>query len=373
MEKGSFHTSGVIFDADEVVKNIPLPNELPKGLEFSEFSPAMANSSTLEGLISQNEDLMARLSVAIRKMGQLEERLAETEKENLNFRVRFQTLSEQHMILQEKDRFSANRAVQLHDEKLQLEEKNRKLEHSYSDVFVKAQSFQRRLIQLERYRAHVQKLRPSLQAKAKKFPQVEAELRELKADLLGRTAKLHHTYETKLQEARAEINDLRLKLMDRNQIYEEKLQLINQVVADERRFENYRSECEREISKLHDETGSLRLQVKDGLVLQEVQQQKIEMLSNELPVLMEANQAMTEQVESLQALWSHKQKEIDQFEEKNRSLQKLNQQLSLTLNQQRKEIAQLQNDVEAERFSAQDKIKVLTTEIEMLRSNQQQD
>jgi len=156
--------------------------------------------------------------------------------------------------------------------------------------------------------------------------------------------------------------------MDRNSLYEEKLQLVNQVVADERRFENYRSECEAEFAKLHDEAGSLRLQVKEGLVTQEVQAQKIDMLSNELPELMEANHAMTEQVESLQALWSQKQKEIEQFEEKNRALQKLNQQLSLNLNQQRKEIAQLQNEVEAERFSQQEKVKALTAEVQLLRS-----
>jgi len=43
------------------VKNVPLPNQLPKGIDFKELPGAAFKSATLEALISQNEDLMARL------------------------------------------------------------------------------------------------------------------------------------------------------------------------------------------------------------------------------------------------------------------------------------------------------------------------
>ena len=73
-------------------------------------------------------------------------------------------------------------------------------------------------------------------------------------------------------------------------------------------------------------------------------------------------------MESLQALWAHKQRELEALEEKNNSLQKLNQSLSVNLNQQRKEFGALQTEVDAERFTFADKIKVLNDEIEMLRN-----
>ena len=89
--------------------------------------------------------------------------------------------------------------------------------------------------------------------------------------------------------------------------------------------------------------------------------------TTEVPQLREDNQRLREQVESLQVLWAQKQKELDQVEEKNRALQKLNQSLSLNLNSQRKEISVLKLDMEKDGFSAQEKIKALLAEIQMLR------
>jgi hypothetical protein len=87
-----------------------------------------------------------------------------------------------------------------------------------------------------------------------------------------------------------------------------------------------------------------------------------------VPDLMEDQQAKREQIESLQALWTQKQRELEQSEEKNRSLQKLNQMLSLNLNQQRKEIHGLKADLEKDQFTANEKIKTLIAEVQLVRA-----
>src|SRR6185437_9717415 len=91
MEKGSFHDSQLDpfparpktrTEADDVVRQIPLPNQMPKGLEFSEIPASILKTATMETLLSQNEDLMARLSVALRKGNALEDQMSEIQAEN---------------------------------------------------------------------------------------------------------------------------------------------------------------------------------------------------------------------------------------------------------------------------------------------------
>ena len=172
MEKGSFHNSAranlsSTKEADERIKSIPLPNQLPKGMDFSEIPVTAFKSSTLDILISQNEDLMARLSVALRKGSEQEEKISNFERETQTLRTRFETLKEQYLVIQEKDRLASHRTTSLHDENVALRVKISRLEKMYSDIFVQAQALQRRLLHLERYRARVRKasqsLRPRLQ------------------------------------------------------------------------------------------------------------------------------------------------------------------------------------------------------------------
>ena len=121
------------------------------------------------------------------------------------------------------------------------------------------------------------------------------------------------------------------------------------------------------IDNMQNETKALSVQLKEVLVENEGYKSELERQSAELPHLRDQRQALTEQVESLQALWNHKQKENEALDEKNRALQKLNQTISVTLNQQRREIHQLKSEMEQERFASNEKIKTLISEVQMLR------
>jgi chromosome segregation ATPase len=371
MEKGSFHTSpeaNPTAITDELVKNIPLPNQMPRGVNFRDIPASAMKSSTLESLISQNEDLMARLSVSLRKANQFEEKAAVLEKENQGFRAKFETLHEQFQILHEKDRIFSSRSQQLLEENGEAKEHRHKLEKVYSELYVQATALQRRLQYLERYRVRVQKASPAIQARAKRLAPVEAEFEQTRKTLSMSHMQSVNSYEAKLADCRHEIDTLKSKAAERDQLFDEKVKLHNQLVFEQRQHGLLRDDNANTIERLERENSDIRLQLKQALVIQESQKNELIELKIRLPALEEQNKVLLEQVESLQALWAHKQRETDQLEEKNRSLQKLNQTLSVNLNQQRKDMQTLQSEADAERFQATDRIKILTSEIEMLRA-----
>lgn len=373
MENGSFHTSDHSHlspseKLEELVKSIPLPNQLPQGVSFKDIPAAALKSSTLESLISQNEDLMARLSVSLRKANQLEEKAGVLERENEIIKSKMDTIREQFMVLQEKDRFASARSHQLLEENGTTKEHMQRLEKVYSDLYVQAQTFQRRLQQLERYRARVVRVAPSLQQKAKRLDILEAEIEQTRKSLALSHMQTVNSYEAKLAEAREQVEILRDKAGERDQIFEEKVRLQNELVQEKRVHQAFRADVQPLIESLTREAAELRVQLKETLLTQESERQQLADASLASLTFKEETAALRDQVESLQALWAHKQRELDQLEEKNASLQKLNQTLSQNLNQQRKEIQALNQEMETERFAAQDKIKTLNTEIEMLRN-----
>lgn len=394
MEKGSILPSPVHARmVDEEVKKIPLPSQMPKGIDFSELPMSALKSATVEGLISQNEDLMARLSVALRKIHEMEEGVAANEREKKALHSRFQTLREQFMVLEAKDKTSVQRTLQQHEENVVLRQAGGKLEKMYADLYSQAQAFQKRMVRLERYRARIQKVTGPLQDKAKRLDMVEEEIvqfrRSLSAQTIaiteafearaaeyeerlkaaqGENRKTIEQFEAKLSEAEQRIQALQGKADERDQMYADLLKLENKLVFDQRQFELSRAEADRVNGQMEMETSSLRLQLKDILVDREAKVQELTRLTAEIPNLRERNQNLVEQVESLQTLWNHKQRELEQLDEKNRSLQRLNQTLSVTLNQQRKEIHQLQVELDKEKFTSEEKIKTLVTEIQLLRT-----
>lgn len=375
MEKGSFHTSPNWVELqDERVKSVPLPNQLPGGIDFKEIPPAAIKSSTLEALIHQNEDLMARLTVTLRKNNELEDRIADLETETKGIRARFETLKEQYMVLQEKDRISVSRTLQLGEESSTYKRQVEKLEKLYTDLISQAQAFQKRLMHLERHRARVRKASAHIKQKAKRFDDLvkefnttNGELGNIRQALNAQQTQVINNYEAKLADIRIEIESLREKAGDRDAIFEDRLRLQNQMVYDQRQFEMRSLEYQTELDRVQDENSKIRVELKEALLEKESLVNEVSELRHQTSRMETENGALNEQVESLQALWNHKQKEFEQVEEKNRSLQKLNQNISLTLNQQRKQIHSLQTELDKERFTADEKIKNLIAEIQMLR------
>ncbi len=360
MEKGSFHTSGpnsLTAQVDEVVQGIPLPNQLPKGLDFTDLPVTLRRSSTLETVLSQNEDLMARLKVSLRTTHELEQRSTVLENELHGIKTRFKVMQEQYSVLIEKERMSARRADQMHETQLNSQLHVEKLEKLYADLYVQHQTQQYRAQHLERYRQRVRRASLNLRQKMRELLRTQTE------------NKKHLTsFEAKISEAKSHVESLREKAEKRDHLFQENIQLENRLVTAERSHNLAVEELRQRMNQLEASVTDLRLQNKELLVENEAKSQQLEALHFELPHLRQTKENLTEQVESLQALWNQKQKDLDHITEKNSSLQKLNQSISITLNQQRKEIHNLKNDVEKERFNAQEKIKALSMELSLLRA-----
>lgn len=374
MEKGSFHPSAGalpkssgqtkrVQELEDIVSQIALPNELPKGLDFAPSTTPKFSSSALDTAISQNEDLMARLSVSLRKTTFLEERSASLESENASLMGRLQALEEKMLILQEKDRMNSLRSSGLHEEALTAKTAANRLERLYADLYIQAQGFQRRVVSLERYRARVRRAAGSIKERARRVPNLEQKIECLE----NSRRQFAHGYEVKLSEARNQVEEMRAKANERDQILQDKILLENKLLFEQRQFQQSRQFSQQEVERLEAELGSARRQLKEELVKAETQRLELERLKFEVPDLQEEAKALREQVESLQALWGQKELEFGKQAEKNRNLQNLNQALSANLNLQRKEIQSLKAGMEKEIYTKQERIKTLQTEIEMLR------
>lgn len=370
MEKGSFQTPLKLQETLETaVRKIPLPNQLPKGIDFSEIPVEHLRSATLESLINQNEDLMARLSVALRRTNEFEERVHSLEADNSALRSRLETLKEQYLLTQEKDRISTSRSLLVQEENVNTKRQIEKLEKAYSELFIQAQAFQQQVMRLERNQSRLRKAAKTLQKNNKTLPLVREALtrtQEEKREQLSSHQQTIQVYEVKLAGVRDELDAMRPKINERDSLYADKVRLENQIVYSQRQFEVRSEEQTQAIKRLSEENTAMRVQLKEALVATEGARQEASRLSAELPSLRAEKQNLIEQVESLQALWSHKQSELESSEQKNRSLQKLNQSLSTTLNQQRKDIHRLEQEIEKERLQSGEKIKTLLAEIQML-------
>lgn len=379
MEKGSFHTSGpsqsanfpdtrsgttLTRELDDRVKNIPLPTQIPRGVDFTEIPAAALKSATLESLISQNEDLMARLSVTLRKTNEFESKNHQLEQENQAIKARFETLKEQFLLLQEKDRMGALRNFQILEENAQQKHQLERMEKLYADIFSQAKAFQNKVIKLERNQARLRKGAKAVQERAKIVSRMERELVDLKTT----QASNRNSYESRLADTIGLVESLKNKAQERDEMFEAKTKLENQLIHERRQADLKIHESEERIAILEKQSTDLRIEVKELLVDRESKMQEVARLTEDLPNIQADRQRLIEQVESLQALWNHKQRELEQAEEKNKNLQKLNQSISLTLNDQRKNLHSLESELETERMTSQETIRSLNKEIQMLRA-----
>ena len=95
---------------DQDVNRIPIPSEIPMAIDTSLIPKEVLRTGAVESLISQNEDLMARIKVLIRRQSSLENQLADSEKIKT-------TVTENGIIYE-----TGNRLIQMLFEKMILKE-----------------------------------------------------------------------------------------------------------------------------------------------------------------------------------------------------------------------------------------------------------
>ena len=85
------------------VENIPLPDEMPSAYNYSHLPKEILKSSSVENLISQNEDLMTRLKVALRRLALFENENQKLSDEAQRARLSQTAVADQVLIYKEKE------------------------------------------------------------------------------------------------------------------------------------------------------------------------------------------------------------------------------------------------------------------------------
>ena len=403
MKDGSFgqEMSGIEFDDEFEVKNIPVPSDMPEPIKHGDFSAGVKRSSAVEALIQQNDDLMSRLSVSLRRIADLEERVQTQALENGKYKSRYENLKDQVLVLKEKAKILTERKGAEESEVKGFKDQIKLLEIRYSELYESSQQKETKFLEamaksnklvarLTRYRRRVkeavlgikdqaadhrienEKLNFRVQAQETTIADLRANLLE-STDYIRNSAKeqenelqrLTQKYENEITDKEGKIQSL----MADNQILEARrdefdsalskvTDLENDIVLKDRRFEEFRMQSATELSDIQKSLTRYRHESKEFALELETKKEELKETAQVMGEAREENFKLNEQVENLQSLWRDQQTKLEKTTEKNTSLQKLNQELSMAINQYRRDIRELREQIDQDYIQSKDSEEV---------------
>lgn len=352
--------------ASTMVGRIPLPDELPKRNDFSHLPKEILKSSTVENLISQNEDLMARLKVSLRRLSILETENQKLSEESNKARMSQSSITDQILVWKEKDNLWRQKIDQLEREKEIYSEKLRALQE-------KAQNMGAELTRHVKYHDRIKNQVKPYISQLKEYSRIqdikvlelegalaqrEAQLRDLRHQIIEVTKNSRYQveasekkaqemvqfYEEQIQGLNRELQmlhqiqeELEVKSMKLHAALERQDALENEVVTLRRTKEDMKERLEKEIERQQERMSELsRQNQKLGVEHADLQirvvedQEKIQKMEKE-------NFQYMEQLESLRYMWNAKNEENEKLKVAAAALERLNLELSQKLNELRKQ------------------------------------
>lgn len=365
MENGSFQTLKLSHLNFSDLEDITLPGSEKIHAAPETSFPAVTRSSTVEALISQNEDLMARLKVSMRKLNLLEEENSEITKQNEGLSQNLSILNDQMLVWKEKENFWKTKNDQVLRE-LDV------FKARFPDLVRMEQRLERLTRYQEKVKTHIkpyvqdlktyaQGLHEQIQGLTMELEQRETDIAELKRNLIGEKEKtekniayyeklqnqLVHEFENERALMTSEIASLR----ELNVALEEKAQLLDRALMRQDELENtviaLRRSKEEMIENHSQELADLRHQNSENLLLaqrlrieNDDQGQKLELAHEQIEKLSAAKNDLDAQMESMRFMWSQKSEENEKLKLAMASLEKINLELSQKLSDSRKAPAQ---------------------------------
>lgn len=390
-----------IMDESEAIK-VPTPDQMPVRLDLSQLPSHVLRSGAVEALANQNEDLMARLGVALRRSATLENRISELEEEIGRYEIIISSREDESLVLIEKDRLLTDRAQALEISAKEKQEQIDLLELQFAELYStsrerirgledKSDSTVRHLGILFRYRRRMKRITQSfrtriatLTAHWKKEEEISRELKQrlgeagLRIQNQAKDAEFNQrqlveNYEASLKEIRSRAAQLERensayaeKTRAYDELYEAKVHLENRLVSEQRQFAEFRQSRDAEITQLQVDLSTLRGEHKSQILsLQQLSNEKQE-LESALENTRRELEKSRDQVETLQLLWKDTNDKVEKLTGKNEALQKLNQQLSSTIQNQRHEIQKLRSDLETQNYATAERIKEIKGQLQMM-------
>ena len=335
-----------------------------KGFENFDFETdqvQLTRSTGLEALISQNEDLAARLRVSIRNLTGVEMQNQSMKTELDQLQLRLSATQDQLLIWKEKESIWQER-IQAAETELQ------QMKARFPDYL----SMEEKLDRYRRYheriksqvKPYIHELKTYSESLAAEINQLTQELDNKEAinrDLIHKNSQLDarinqvlvahqqiqidltESFEKERKEFIGEIELLKLsnqELEKKSNQLDESLEandlLQNQIVSMKHRMDEFQNNHEKEIKQLREihmldkrnlteKTLSLEDQIKQTQTLQNA--------NSEYQMRLEQTE---EQLTSLRFLWSAKSEEVDKLRMANQALERLNAELSVKLNEKTK-------------------------------------
>ncbi len=321
---------------------IPLPTELPAAPDLSRLPAHILHSGTVETLIGQNDDLMARLKVNIRRNSVLEQQIMEHERVGGELMRANQSLMSQLQILQEKDKLLREKTARAENQQDDLKEEITLLKTMLDAAEERIET----LRPSERYRSRIRSIvRPFVdrlksQLKAEratvfareaavsdlraKLSEALDEVRELERKSARDQTRLVEHYEKSQTEMSAELEKLRTE----TQLLRDKASRFE--VATEKRAdaENRNIYLERQVLDLNEKCQLLKKEAETRA--QEINSAKDAQAVAELEL-----SKLRDQFESLQTVWAETEKKMENSKLQHEALNRLNQELSRQLKEKK--------------------------------------
>ena len=350
----------------QTVSAVPLPNEIPARADLSHLPREILKSSTVENLISQNEDLMARLKVSLRRLSLLETENQKLREESSKVRLEQSSSADQILVWKEKDNFLKQKIRQLERDKEIQTEKSRALQERAKNVAANLTRYEkyhdRIKNQVKPYIAQLKEYSRTQDMKLHELEQhlshKEAQLRDVRHQIIEVTKnskyqvetsekkakEMIHFYEEQMQSMSKELKmlhqaqeELEVKALKLHTSLERQDILENELVTLRRSKEDLKDRLEQDIQRLQERQSELiRQNQKLGVEHADLQIRVTE--DQELQERLEReNRQYFEQLESLRYMWNAKNEENEKLKVAAAALERLNLELSQKLNELRKE------------------------------------
>ena len=317
-------------------------------------------SQSISGLLENNEELTARITAALYKNSELEKRLRETEFTNQELSQRAESLSEQILILQEKDRLQKDRLAKVETRLRTLAQEQELQEIRFSELMSTAQVHQQKFHEtknmlvkkirfLYRFRCWVRDhLYKSYREKSLEIQKLRVEYKTAQEALYKCQLRIEDQNNTLAhQEVRLKtdwqtIQDLQDKYL---KLKEERTVHLNRLVAADRTRDEAIDRYKKEFSQWQESLSQQRQEAKLAKAEALTATQKAQALGAEVQSLTRETNASRSQIENMQQLWSENHEQIEKMLARETALQKLNQELSQQINQARTTINDLKRSL----------------------------
>lgn len=323
---------------------VPLPFQIPEPPDLSKVPISVIHSATVETLISQTEDLTARLKVQIRRNAVLERRALELEEASKILEKDLNSLKNQQEIFHEKDLSQTDKIHNLQSNIDSQKQELSLLEVRYSELHSLSkkrdedsqqaiQTLQQkiqeleRLLPLEKENFTLQDENSFLKRKIEELcaylQKKEEEAKEFRLQIQKKSEAIAQMEQT--------IQTLTQQVEFSRKAIEEKTELENALILKEREKEHATSHLSNELMNTRQELKNLQLIAKNMSAERSQLSSQLKTCEETINTLSKDNAELEKQIENLQNLWYKLQAEHEKEKVKTTALSKLNRELSVEL------------------------------------------